>query len=73
MTSGRGTIISGVDEFVMKVRKGGGSIDTTNINLVLLTKAIEEEWELGQQGTVSDIIEDLNGSIGLEQFGIIVE
>lgn len=71
--SGYEMIISGVGEFAAKVRKGGGSIDTTNINLSLLAKAIEEEWELGQKGTVSDIIEDLNGSIGLEQFGIIVE
>jgi transcription elongation GreA/GreB family factor len=60
------------EEIIEALRKyESEGFNTDNADYDALEQAIVEEYDSGQKGSIKDIIEDLNGSIGLDVFGIV--
>jgi hypothetical protein len=65
-------VVKGVDHFFKKMIKefGESSIDISDVDYDALLEAIQDEFNCGCDGSVVDVINDLNDSVGLEDFGI---
>ena len=66
-------IRKGLNQFEKRVKKGGCVLDRsgfTHKNFLCLLEAVQEEYNCGRKWDVVDIIEDLNDSIGLDEYGL---
>jgi len=61
-------VVKGVDNFAKFV--GLRHIDISDVDYDALLEAIQDEFNCGCDGSIVDVIKDLNDSVGLEDFGI---
>ena len=59
---------SAIRDVLTKLEDEGFNVD--NANIQELKSAIEDEYDCGADGSVYDVVLDLNDSIGLKEFGI---
>lgn len=69
------TLPETVSHFAEELRKEDPelTINLSNVNYDELQEAINDEYECGAEGSYLDVIRDLYETIGLEDFGIIIE
>lgn len=61
---------AGLKRFKDKVDRSGEFCDISKADLKEIKKGAEDEIACGADGSVFDILEDWNDSIGLSEFGI---
>ena len=66
-------ILDAVLKFKKIVEEEGATIDISNININKLKNDVENEYECGADGSIFDVISDLNDTVGLEEYGIIIQ
>lgn len=62
-----------VSQFADIARSQGATVDLTNVDFEALAEAIKEEKEAGASGTLLEFITDFNDSVGLDEFGIVID
>lgn len=62
-----------VKKFADSLVKEGLTVNIDNVNYEKLSSDISSEYESGADGSIYDVIVDLNESVGLEEYGIIIE
>lgn len=66
------SVIDAVDKLQKQVVKQGGTIDLDNANYDKLTTDVQAEYACGCDGSIFDVIVDINDSVGLDEYGIIL-
>jgi hypothetical protein len=65
-----GGVKEAVAKFVATAEVQGAKVDISAVDYKALEDAINEEYECGADGSALDVINDLNDSVGLAEFGI---
>lgn len=53
-----------------EAREEGANTDITNVDWDKLEAAIQDEYDCGADGSIYDILVDLNDSVGLDEYDI---
>lgn len=62
-----------VKDFAAQIIKEGGDIDLSQVKYHALQRAIKAEYASGQTGTVYEVLSDLHDTIGLDEYGLLID
>lgn len=68
-----GTVKQAVKRLSKEMEKEGVAVDLSNVDYKALEADINDEYACGADGSPYDVIRDLQDSVGLEEYGIIVK
>jgi len=64
-------VVQAVKRFASYVAEDGIELDLSNVDYQQLMEDIQDEYDCGADGSILDVIVDLNGAVGLDDYGII--
>lgn len=65
-------VVNAVKQFHEMVEQDNGTFDLEAVDYEGLLEAIQEEYDCGANGSVVDVLVDLDGAITLNDWGIVV-
>jgi hypothetical protein len=64
--------LKAVNKIKAQIEAEGGQVNVASLDIKKLLKDVQAEFDCGCCGSVYDVIVDLNDTVGLDEYGIVI-